>query len=47
MNKALKLLESSNKGETLSLTDKTFNVLFEKHLKASKVSNNIVIEERV
>lgn len=47
VNKALKLLESSNKRETLPLTDRTFNVLLEKHLKASKVSNDIAIEERV
>ena len=41
VNKALKLLESSNKGQTLPLTVKTIK----KHSKASKASSDLLIEE--
>ena len=44
---ALKLLESSSKGGILPLTEETFEVLFEKHPKASKASNDILIKEEV
>ena len=47
VNKALKLLESSNKRGILSLTDETFEVLLEKYPKASKTSTDILIEEEV
>ena len=47
VNKALKLLESSNKGGILPLTEETFEVLLEKHLKASEASNDLLIEEEV
>ena len=47
VNKALKLLESSNKGGILSLTEETFEVLLEKHPKASEASNDILIQEEV
>ena len=43
VNKALKLLESSNKGEILQ--KETFEVLLEKHPKASKASNDMLVEE--
>ena len=44
VNKALKLLESSNKGVILPLIEKTFEVLLEKQPKAS---SDILIEEEV
>ena len=47
VNKALKLLESSNKGGILPLTKETFEVILEKHLKASEASNDILIQEEV
>ena len=47
VNKALKLLESSNKGGTLPLTEETFEMLREKHPKTSEASNGILIEEEV
>ena len=47
VTKALKLLESSNKVRILPLTDETFDGLLEKYLKASKSSNDILIEEEV
>ena len=47
VNKALKLLESSNKGGILPLTEETFEVLLEKYLKASEASNDILIQEEV
>ena len=46
VNKALKLLESS-KGGILPLTEETFEMLLEKHPKASEASNDILIEEEV
>ena len=39
VNKTLKLLESSNKGGILPLTEEAFEVLLEKHPKASEASN--------
>ena len=47
VNKALKLLESSKKGGILPVTGETFEVLLEKHPKASEASNDILIEEEV
>ena len=47
VNKALKLLESSNKGGILPLTEETFEVLLEKYLKASEAYNDILIQEEV
>ena len=47
VNKALKLLESSNKGEILPLREETFEVLLEKHPKAFEASNDILIQEEV
>ena len=47
VSKALKLLESSNKGGILPLTEETFEVLLEKHPKASKASNDILIQGEV
>ena len=47
VNKALNLLESSNKGGILPLTEETFEVLLEKHPKASEAPNDILIEEEV
>ena len=47
VSKALKLLESSNKGGILPLTEETFEVLLEKHPKASEASNDILIQEEV
>ena len=47
VNKALKLLESSNKEGMMPLTEETFEVLLEKHPKASEASNDIFIEEEV
>ena len=47
VNKALKLLESSEKGRILPLTEETFEMLLEKHPKASEASNDILIEEEV
>ena len=47
VNKALKLLESSKKGGILPLTEETFEMLLEKHPKASEASNDILIEEEV
>ena len=47
VNKALKLLERSNKGGILPLTEETFEVLLEKHPKASEASNDILIQEEV
>ena len=47
VSKALKLLESSNKGGILSLTEGTFEVLLKKHPKASEASNDILIAEEV
>ena len=38
VNKALKLLGSSNKGGILPLTEETFEVLLEKHRKSSEAS---------
>ena len=47
VNKALKLLESSNKGGILRLTEEIFEVLLEKLPKASEASNDILIQEEV
>ena len=47
VNKALKLLESSKKGGILPLTEETFEMLLEKHPKASEASTDILIEEEV
>ena len=47
VSKALKLLESSNKGGILPLTEGTFEVLLEKHPKVSKASYAILIQEEV
>ena len=47
VSKTLKLLESSNKGGILPLTEETFEVLLEKHPKASEASNDILIQEEV
>ena len=47
VSKALKLLESSNKGGILPLTEETFEVLLEKHPKASEASSDILIQEEV
>ena len=47
VGKALKVLESSNKGVILPLTEETFEVLLEKHPKASEASNDILIQEEV
>ena len=47
VNKALKLLENSEKGGILPLTEETFEMLLEKHPKASEASNDILIEEEV
>ena len=47
VNKALKLLESSQKGGILPLTKETFEMLLEKHPKATEASNDILIEEEV
>ena len=46
VNKALKLLKSSNKGGILPLTDETFEVLLEKHPKASTAFHDILTEEK-
>ena len=40
-------MESSNKGGLLPLTEETFEMLLEKHPKASEASNDILIEEEV
>ena len=45
VNKALKLLESSNKGGPLPLTEETFEMLLEKQPKESEESSDILIEE--
>ena len=45
VNKALKFLESSNKGGIMPLKEEIFEVLLEKHLEASETSNDILIEE--
>ena len=45
--KVSKALESSNKLGILPLTEETFEVLLEKHPKASEVSNDILIQEEV
>ena len=45
--KAIKLLENSNKGGILPLTYETFEVLLEKHPKASKAPSGVLIEEEV
>ena len=47
VNKALKLSGSSNKGGILPLTEETFEMLLEKHPKASEASNDILIQKRV
>ena len=47
VNKAIKLLESSNKGGILPLTEETFEVLLEKHPKVSEASNYILIQEEL
>ena len=47
VNKALKLLESSNKGGILRLTEEIFEVLLEKLPKTSEASNDILIQEEV
>ena len=47
VNKALKLLESSNKGGMLPLTEETFEVLLEEYPKASETSSDILIEEEI
>ena len=47
VNKGLKLWKSSNKWGILPLTEKTFDVLLQKHPKASKASNDILIEKEV
>ena len=47
VNKALKLLENSKKGGILPVTEETFEMLLEKHPKASEASNDILIEEEV
>ena len=47
LSKALKLLESSNKGGILPLTEETFEVLLEKHPKVSEASSDILIQEEV
>ena len=45
VNKALKFLESLNKGGMLPLTGETFEVLLEEYPKASETSSDILIEE--
>ena len=45
VNKALKFLESSNKGRIMPLREETFEVLLEKQPEASKASNDILTEE--
>ena len=45
VKKALKLVESSNKGGILPLTGEKLGLLLEKHPKASEASNDILIEE--
>ena len=47
VNKALKFLESSKNGGILTLTEETFEMLLEKHPKASEASNDILIGEEV
>ena len=47
VSKALKLLESSNKGGILPLREETFEVLLEKHPKATEASSDILIQEEV
>ena len=47
VNKALKFLESSKNGGILTLTEETFEMLLEKHPKASQASNDILIGEEV
>ena len=47
VKKAIKLLENSNKGSILPLIYETFEVLLEKHPKASKAPSDVLIEEEV
>ena len=47
VNKAIKLLESSKAGGILPLTEETFEMLLEKHPKASEASTDILTEEEV
>ena len=47
VSKTLKLLESSNKGGILPLTEETFEVLLGKHPKAFEASKDILTEEEV
>ena len=46
VNKALKLLEISNKGGKIPLTKETFEVILEKHPNTSEASNYILLEEK-
>ena len=46
VNKALKLLEISNKGGKIPLTKETFEVILEKHPNTSEASNDILLEEK-
>ena len=46
VNKALKLLEISNKGGKIPLTKETFEVILEKHPNTSEASNDILFEEK-
>ena len=47
VSKTLKLLESSNKGGILPLTEETVEVLLGKHPKAFEASKDILTEEKV
>ena len=47
VNKALKLLESWEKGGIPPLTEETFEMLLEKHPRASEASSDILTEEEV
>ena len=45
VNKAKKILEENNKGGILPLSHETFEILQQKHPKASEASNDILLKE--
>ena len=47
VNKALKILERTNRGGILPLTDETFEILQEKHPKASIAPSEILLNDQV
>ena len=47
VNKALKILERTNREGILPLTDETFEILQEKHPKASKAPSEILLNDQV